>query len=81
MYKTLFADTENAFGINSPAKNMKPIGTNIILGVDEGMEDAFDTFTDTIKDFYDNYVKTWFVMILHLHRNQVNRLTLKMKVF
>lgn len=60
VFDTLFKALSFVFGIASPAKNMKPIGENIVLGIDEGMTDNFDSFTTTMQDFYDNYVKKWF---------------------
>lgn len=60
MFETMTKALSFVFGIASPAKNMMPIGENIVLGVNEGMSESFDTFTSTMSDFYDNYVKTWF---------------------
>ena len=60
LFKSLFGSLEKVFGIASPAKNMMPIGDNIILGVDEGMKKAFGDFDKTFTDFYNNHVKTWF---------------------
>ena len=60
LFKSLYGSLENVFGIASPAKNMMPIGDNIILGVDEGMKKAFGDFDKTFTDFYNNHVKTWF---------------------
>lgn len=50
----------NVFGIHSPAKNMKPIGKNILLGVIEGFCDTISEFTKTISDWYNNDVKPAF---------------------
>ena len=60
LFDSLFGSLEDVFGIASPAKNMYPIGNNILLGVIEGFEEMFGDFTKSITDFYDNYVKTWF---------------------
>lgn len=60
LFDVVFKGLQLAFGIASPAKNMKPIGENIVLGVDEGMEDEYGSFDSTISDFYKNHVETWF---------------------
>lgn len=50
----------DVFGIHSPAKEMKPIGENIFLGIVEGFSSLFDSFTTKISYFWDEYVKPWF---------------------
>lgn len=48
------------FGINSPAKNMMPIGEYILLGIVEGFRGAWDAITKVFSDFFENKVKPWF---------------------
>lgn len=60
LFDVVFKGLSIAFGIASPAKNMMPIGENIVLGVDAGMESEYKSFDSTISDFYNNHVKTWF---------------------
>jgi hypothetical protein len=50
----------NVFGINSPAKEMEPIGKYIFLGIVKGFEGMFSSFTTSISDFFKNYVAPWF---------------------
>ena len=51
-----------AFGIHSPAKEMEPLGENIFLGIVEGFSSMFETFTETITEFWDNYIAPWFTL-------------------
>ena len=48
------------FGIHSPAENMKPLGGFMLLGAIEGFTDKFTEWTDTINDWFENYVKPYF---------------------
>lgn len=51
---------KNAFGIHSPAEEMKPLGENIFLGLTEGFSSKYDEFTTAITNWIDNYIKPWF---------------------
>lgn len=59
-FQTVVDNIKNAFGIASPAKNMYPIGNDILFGINEGFKEKFDDFKGVMQDFYDNHVKTWF---------------------
>ena len=59
-FDSLYYDLCNVFGINSPAKNMKPIGNDITEGIVQGFRDKFNDFSKAITDFYNNTVKPWF---------------------
>lgn len=48
------------FGINSPAKEMKPLGKYIALGVIEGFKGIKTDFYKVVNDWYNNYVVQWF---------------------
>lgn len=50
----------NVFGINSPAKEMEPLGENIFLGIIEGFKSLFSEFTEHMQEFWNNYVSPWF---------------------
>ncbi len=50
----------SVFNMHSPAKNMEPFGENIFLGVVEGFRNSFSYFTDTITEWWENYVVPWF---------------------
>lgn len=64
--KDLFTAIYNAicdvFGIHSPAETMKPLGEYIFLGIIEGFTSLFDTFTEKINEFWENYVLPWFTI-------------------
>lgn len=64
--KDLFTAIYNAicdvFGIHSPAETMKPLGEYIFLGIIEGFTSLFDTFTEKINEFWENYVLPWFTV-------------------
>ncbi len=47
-------------GINSPAKNMMPLGEYILLGIVEGFSNTISAFTEAITSWFDNSVKPWF---------------------
>jgi hypothetical protein len=47
------------FGIESPAKEMKPLGKNILLGVAEGFSESFEEMRKKIKSFFSNLVRWW----------------------
>jgi hypothetical protein len=53
---------KDVFGIHSPAEEMKPLGENIFLGIIEGFTSLFDTFTEKINEFWENYVLPWFTV-------------------
>lgn len=59
-FLTLWTILKKVFGIASPAKEMKPIGNDILLGILQGFTDKFSEFTKGIQDFYNNTVKPWF---------------------
>ena len=48
------------FGIASPAKEMKPIGEYILLGIVEGFSDKVSEFNTAISTWFDESVKPWF---------------------
>lgn len=48
------------FGIHSPAKEMKPLGKNIALGVLEGFKGIKTDFYKVVNDWYNNFVVPWF---------------------
>lgn len=50
------------FGIHSPAEEMKPLGEYIFLGITEGFSSMFETFTETMTDFWENYILPWFTL-------------------
>lgn len=47
------------FGIHSPAKEMEPIGENIVLGILEGLGNAKDALEKAIKELW-NGIARWF---------------------
>lgn len=59
-FDTVYNTFCDVFGIHSPAENMKPIGSNILLGVVDGFKSKYEEFTKAITDFYNNRVKPWF---------------------
>ncbi len=48
------------FGIASPAKEMKPIGGYILLGIVEGFSDKVSEFNTAISNWFNGSVKPWF---------------------
>lgn len=48
------------FGIHSPAKNMNPIGENILLGIVEGFTNRISDFTNAMQSWWSNEVSPWF---------------------
>lgn len=48
------------FGIHSPAKEMMPLGENILLGIVEGFRTMFSSFSNAINEFWNKYVSPWF---------------------
>lgn len=52
----------NIFGIHSPAKNMEPYGKNILQGIIEGFKATFNEWTDSLNDWYNNYIAPWFTL-------------------
>lgn len=48
------------FGIHSPAEEMKPLGEYIFLGITEGFSSMFETFTEIMTEFWENYILPWF---------------------
>lgn len=47
------------FGINSPAKEMEPLGKNIFLGIVEGFGDSFEEMRKKIQQFFKNLKQWW----------------------
>lgn len=60
IWQSIVAPIKSIFGIESPAENMKPIGEFIFLGIIEGFQNSFESFTSAITEFWDNYVAPWF---------------------
>jgi len=50
----------NVFGIHSPAREMKPIGEYILLGIVEGFDDTISEFSSAIDNWFENTVEPWF---------------------
>lgn len=50
----------NVFGIHSPAETMKPLGENILMGIVEGFRNTFDEWTESLDEWYTNYIAPWF---------------------
>ncbi|MBE6745841.1 MAG: hypothetical protein E7558_00105 [Ruminococcaceae bacterium] len=50
---------KEAFGINSPAREMKPMGEYIIEGLKEGIGDIWSKLSQKFTDLLTN-IKTWF---------------------
>ena len=48
------------FGINSPAKEMKPLGEYILLGIVEGFIDKESEFSTAIQAWFEESVLPWF---------------------
>lgn len=51
-----------AFGIHSPAENMKPYGEYILLGIIEGFKATFGSWTDSLNTWFDQYISPWFTV-------------------
>ena len=60
LFAWIFDGICGVFGIHSPAKEMEPIGKNILLGIVEGFKDKVKEFDKAIKDWFNNGVKPWF---------------------
>ncbi|MDF2906842.1 MAG: hypothetical protein K0R34_2163 [Herbinix sp.] len=61
-FDSLIKNICDVFGIASPAKEMKPYGENILLGILEGFKDAFTSWWDSIKTWGSttkDKFKTW----------------------
>lgn len=52
----------DAFGIQGPATEMYPLGSNILLGVVEGFNGSTEEFSTTISNWFDTSVKPWFTL-------------------
>lgn len=52
----------NVFGIHSPAKNMKPLGEFILLGIVDGFTSMTNSFTEAIQAFWNESVAPWFTV-------------------
>lgn len=51
---------KDIFGIHSPAESMKPFGEFIFLGLVEGFQGMFSTFTESLTVFWEDYVQPFF---------------------
>lgn len=51
LFDKIWESLQISFGIHSPAREMKPIGSFILLGVLEGFRDRFPSFNDVISSF------------------------------
>lgn len=60
LFSSLWKNICDKFGIHSPAENMKPLGSFMLLGAIEGFTDKFTEWTKTIDDWFENYVKPYF---------------------
>ena len=60
LFAWIFDGICGVFGIHSPAKEMEPIGKNILLGIVEGFKGKVKEFDKSIKDWFNNGVKPWF---------------------
>ena len=60
LFTLIFNGICDVFGINSPAENMKPLGEYIFLGIVEGFQSSFMTFTESLALFWNDYVSPWF---------------------
>lgn len=48
------------FGIHSPAKEMYPLGENIVLGLLEGFKSIKNGFYKIVNEWFNKYVVPWF---------------------
>lgn len=62
MFTMFYNDVCEAFGIHSPAENVKPLGMNILLGIVEGFKESISEFTDAITLWYEESVQPWFTI-------------------
>ena len=58
--KSIFDGICKVFGIQSPAKEMYPVGENIILGIIEGF--SLVDFKQRMTEWWDNSVTPWFAI-------------------
>lgn len=59
LFTLIWEEICRLFGIESPAKKMKPLGKYILLGIAEGFEESFDEMKKKIKTFFSNLVTWW----------------------
>jgi hypothetical protein len=52
----------SVFGIHSPAAEMKPYGAFILLGIVEGFKNTFGEWTNSLNEWYSNYIAPWFTV-------------------
>lgn len=52
----------NVFGIHSPAAEMKPYGAFILLGIVEGFKNTFGEWTNSLNEWFGNYIAPWFTV-------------------
>lgn len=52
----------DVFGIHSPAESMKPYGEYILLGIIEGFKNTFGEWTESLNEWYTNYIAPWFTV-------------------
>ena len=60
LFTWIFEGICGVFGIHSPAKEMEPIGENILLGIVDGFKNKVKEFNKAIKDWFNDSVKPWF---------------------
>lgn len=59
IFEGIYKSLKIAFGIHSPAKEMYPIGENILLGIKEGFVSSTDKFTSYSSIFESNVENTF----------------------
>lgn len=52
----------SVFGIHSPAREMKPYGAYILLGIVEGFKNTFGEWTASLNEWYTSYIAPWFTV-------------------
>lgn len=62
LFDTVVEEICNAFGINSPAKNMKPYGEYILLGIIKGFKETFGSWTESLNTWFTQYISPWFTV-------------------
>lgn len=50
----------SVFDSHSPAKTMEPHGENILLGIIEGFRATFGEWTESLNEWYNQYIAPWF---------------------
>lgn len=52
----------DVFGIASPAKEMRPLGQYILLGIIEGFGSMLPAFGETMQKWWEEYIIPWFTL-------------------